>query len=303
MNETIETRELFVLDGLDLNTRGTYHKTHDNRCGAQLNLIEPKRIGILFLNSASPTRAEYSDAAVYLADSFAEYGYPSFRLDLPGFGDSEGDTPTELLGFISHGGYASIASVKIRELLARFNLSGVVLVGQCAGAVSAIYTADAISGCRGLVLLDPYFHLPHSMSPKIRGQLHLLILQSRLGGVLRRTHGLLKEIRLFLRGNVPPENANLPLLRRWKEVACRGLPILILKVPSGKAHDMKPRIGEFDYVKYILGLAGRRNEVIIKLLDGADHSFTSLQSRVIVRQRTEEWLNTYFPLVKYEGVW
>src|SRR5271170_7820384 len=141
MKETIETRELVVLDGLDVIIRGTYHKTYYDGFGAQSNLIERNRIGVLFLNSISPTRAAHGDSAVYWADSFAERGYPSFRLDLPGFGDSEGDPPTELLGFINQRGHASIASVKIRELVTRFNLSGVVIVGQCADGVLALYTA------------------------------------------------------------------------------------------------------------------------------------------------------------------
>jgi len=295
MKETIEARELIVLDGLDVIIRGTYHKTRDDSSSARSSLNKRDRIGVLFLNSLSPTRAEHGDSAVYLADSFAEVGYPSFRLDLPGFGDSDGDTPAELLGFINQGGYACIASAKIRELAIRFNLSGVVIVGQCAGAVSAIYTAASIKGCMGLVLLDPYFHLPQSINPKIRGKMQLWALQSRLGGMLSKIQGILKEISLSVRGAAPPENANLPLLCRWKEVASTGLPILILKASSWKTSDIKPRVDGFDYLKYVRELAGRRSQVVIKVLDGADHYFASRLGRMIVRQRTEQWLNACFP--------
>src|SRR5271155_4065380 len=114
MKETSETRELIVLDGMDVIIRGTYHTPYsfDERAIP----IRRDRIGVLFLNSLSTTRATDGDSAVYLAESFAERGYPSFRLDLPGFGDSEGDPPTELLNSINEWGFASIASVKIREL-------------------------------------------------------------------------------------------------------------------------------------------------------------------------------------------
>jgi pimeloyl-ACP methyl ester carboxylesterase len=297
MKETIATRELVVLDGLDIVLRGTYHKAPDDGSVAQ---IGQERVGLLFLNGLSATRAGNGDSAVYWADSFAEHGYPSFRLDLPGFGDSEGDPPADWLGFINQGGYAAIASAKIRELVARFNLSGVVMVGHCAGAVSAIYTAAASRECRGLVLMDPYFHLPQTIRPKILQQLNLWALQSRFGGLLSNIYGRLKEIRLLLRPDLPPENANFPLLRRWTELASTGLPILILKAPGWKTSGTKPRVGEFDYFKHVLELAGRRSQVVVKVVDGANHSFANRLGRAAVRQHTERWLNACFPLVKHE---
>ena len=149
MQEATEARELFVLEGLDITVRGTYHKTIDERAGTKAESSQRDRIGVLFLNSLSPTRAGKGDSAVYWADSFAERGYPCFRVDLPWFGDSDGDPSTELLSFINGGGYASIVTSIARDLTSRFRLSGVVLVGLCAGAVTAIYTAAVSKECRG----------------------------------------------------------------------------------------------------------------------------------------------------------
>ncbi len=258
MNEAIEERELIVLDGLGGLIRGTYHRVSDSNYGEEADPIAQDRVGILFLNSTSPTRAANGDAAVYLADSFAECGYPSFRIDLPGFGDSEGDPTEDLIGFINRGGYASIASAKVRQLMLRYSLSGVVIVGHCAGSVSALYTAAASKECRGLVLIGPYFYLPQAISPaKIQKQRKFAALQrifQRLSNkILRR----LNDIRLLLRGGELPENANYPLLRSWKKVASEGLPILILKGVERKAPGVKSRTGEFDYLGYVLRLAGR----------------------------------------------
>ena len=297
MKEAIEERELIVLDGLGGLIRGTYHKASDENGGEEASPIAQDRVGVLFLNSTSPTRAANGDAAVYLADSFAKCGYPSFRIDLPGFGDSEGDPTEDLIGFINRGGYASIASAKVSELVARFNLSGVVIVGHCAGSVSALFTAAASRECRGVVLIGPYFYLPQAIGPaKTRKQPELSDLQRHFRRFSSKISGLVKEIRLSLRGSGLPENANYPLLRSWKKVASKGLPILILKGPDRKATGMKPRAGEFDYLKYVLRIAGRRSQVTVKVTDGANNAFANRQGRAAVRQHTEQWLNACFPI-------
>src|ERR1700758_2148609 len=114
MDQAIEGRELVTLDGLGVLLRGTFHKPHPSKdAGAKLNRLKP--LGILFLNSLSLPRAATGDSAVYWAESLAGRGYPSFRFDLPGLGDTAGDVPNELLNFINAGGFASIAGDKVKE--------------------------------------------------------------------------------------------------------------------------------------------------------------------------------------------
>ncbi len=293
MKTSVDARELIVLDGLNVQVRATYHKPDENSPGWNPGA---DRIGVVFLSGLSATRAAHGDAAVYWADSFAKLGYPSFRLDLPGYGDSDGNPPPEWLDFITKGGYASIASAKMAELTARYNLSGLVLAGHCAGAVSALFIAAASRECKGLLLLDPYFHIPPRLSAKIRQQIHFWSIQSRLGAALRATYELLKSIRLSLRGKGLPENANVSLLGLWKDLTSSGLPVLILQAPVRKSAGLTSKVGEFDYLDYCLKLAGRRSQVIVKLMGDANHSFANQLGRVAVRQEAEVWLNTYFPL-------
>jgi pimeloyl-ACP methyl ester carboxylesterase len=284
MNAATETRQLITLHGLGGLVRGTHHQAE----GAS---TERERTGILILNSLSPTRAAAGDSAVYWADSFAKSGYPTFRIDMPGFGDSDGNPPPELLTFINSGGYGPIASALMRELSEQFGLSGVIVVGLCAGAVSALYTAGASKQCRGLVLLDPYFHLPLPARSWLWQKLTGRISRTALGRLVTRGYDRFTDLRLSLRRNPMPENANLPLLRCWKMVASARLPILLLKAPT-----TKPRGEEFDYLKYICEQAGSNSRVVVKVVEGAGHTFSNRVGRDGVRQVAEGWLNLYFPL-------
>jgi pimeloyl-ACP methyl ester carboxylesterase len=297
MDQAIEGRELITLDRDGVIVRGTFHRPSRSGSGSEPGAGTGNRIGVVFLNSLSLPRAATGDSAVYWAESFADCGYPSFRLDLPGLGDTSGDIPLELLNFINVGGYASITARKIDEMVERFHLLGVVLVGHCAGTVSAIYAAAAGSGkCKGLVLLDPYFHLPQAKRPKVRRGLSDWALKSRIGGALSNIYDRVRDSVLIPRRNTPPRNANFGLLGRWKEVASTGLPILFLKAPARKARGTKPRVGEFDYLKYVLGLAGRNSKVVVELIEGTDHSFANRLGRAAVRRHTERWLTSHFPM-------
>jgi pimeloyl-ACP methyl ester carboxylesterase len=273
MNEAIETRELFSIEGFDGVIRGTRHKSRNEIIGAESKVNDRNRVGIVFVNSMSPTRAANGDSAVYFADSFAERGYPSFRVDLPGFGDSDGDPSAELHAYINRGGYASIASVVISDLVRRFHLPGVVLVGHCAGTVSAIFAAGASRDCKGLILMAPYFYLPQVVKSQSQQQAHLL----------PDEHDL-------------PTNANLPLLRCWEDLSSRGLPILILNKPERKSAEMKARARTFDYLEYVVKLAASRNRIDLRLAEGSDHSFSNRSGRTAVRHHVEGWLDVSFPL-------
>lgn len=302
MNKAIEYRELIVLSGHGSTVHGTYHKVRNGTSTAKLNFAQPKPVGILFLNSLFLPRTATGDSAVFWAECFAQCGYPTFRIDLPGLGDSDAPFNTSLLDYINAGGYEEIASKKIEELVNQFDLAGIVVVGHCAGAVSAIFAGAASKDCKGLILMDPYFFLPQQMKKsKAWKRLVRWGAESRIGGLLSSLYDRLKKARLLLRGSQPPGNANFPLLQRWKEAAgTRGLPVLYFKAPGRKAAGTKPRTGEFDYLQHLLTLAGRRAKVTVQLVEDTDHSFANSAGREAVRQSTELWLGTHFPCARHE---
>ncbi len=296
MRGAIETRELITVNVDGMRLRGTYHKSHDQSSDSRPERHESSRIGILFLNSGFVPRASAGDAAVYWADSFAECGYPSFRFDLPGLGDSDGDVPMKRLDFtalVNAGYYALSVSVIAKNLTERFHLSGVVLAGHCAGAVSAIHAAGQSENVKGLVLLDPYFFCVTPERTNVREELSRWVTRNKLAGELSKVYGLLKKFTSSYKRNSLPGNTNLPLIRGWSRLTSWGLPMLVLN-----ASDPRPNPGEFDYLSYLQGRSGGGRHVVVKFIEGTNHSFADDVGRTAVRTHIEHWLNSYFPLIE-----
>jgi len=289
----IPTRQIVTLsvDGNCL--YGTYHKAYDST-SALGSPDESNRVGVLFLNPGFLPRA--SPSAVYWAESFAKSGYPAFRFDLPGLGDSAGDIPERMLDHVSAGGYGPVLSAIVKQLAERFGLSGVVLMGLCSGAVTALFTAAITQECAGVVLMDPYFFLPQERM-KIRNELSRWATWSRLGGFVSDIYHRVRHMRQLFRRNKLPGNANRPLLRCWTKLTSGRVPILILKAPAVKTRGIKPRVGEFDYLEYLQANSGRNSRVTVEFIEGTNHSFADPVGIEAVRQHTEAWLNECFPVL------
>ena len=299
MIEAIKTRELITLQSSGAILRATCHWPAETDWGLQKDRKE--NIGVLFLNSMSLPRCATGDSAVYWAESFAACGYPSFRIDMAGLGDSDGDIPDDLLAEINSGEYAKPLPSLIKDLVKRFDLSGLVIVGLCAGAVSTIFAAAASKECKGLVLLDPFFHLPKMVRSQAREGLAEWTSKSSFGGFARKAYHRLKAIRRSLRRNALPANANRPLLKDWEKIASRKTPVLLFKAPGLDSPNTKRNEDDFDYIEYVLKLAGPRNEVRVQSIAGTDHSFANRMGRAAVSEHVERWLGTHFPLTRPES--
>jgi pimeloyl-ACP methyl ester carboxylesterase len=265
------TRELITLDVAGGRILGTFHKPHAHRSAST------PPIGVLFMHPGTLPRSAYGDAAVFWADAFAARGYPCFRFDLPGLGDSNGELPEKLLDFqssVNEGEYAIMVPPLTHTIVGRFNLAGVVLVGLCAGAVTALYAAAVDEHVKGLVLMDPYFNLQGERTrPSGAGAFDA-------DGKDAQTSGWQANL---------PSTANFTLIRCWNRVAASKRPILVLRSSSSK-----PKSGAFDYLGHLLQESRRGSSVGSISIDGTNHSFAEYGGKEAVRQHAEHWLNVNF---------
>ncbi len=310
MKAAIETREVITVGaGGELRLRGTYHKPHEAKFDSRPESDEENTIGILFVSAGVSPRAAPGDSAVYWSDSLAKLDYRSFRFDLPGLGDSDGDLSAKEIDFdslVNEGAFGPVVSGMADQLVERFHLRGVVIIGHCAGAVTALYAAAANNRIKGIVLLDPYFHVQQESAVQnvlVRSQLRIVreivgdrpepsILREaavKLLSCIRNIYHRLEHIRRFVRRKRLPSAANLPLIRCWSQLATSGLPMLVLGSPLST-----PKPGEFDYVRDLQPLSDRNCRISVRLIERATHSFSERHSKEAVLKYAEQWLSASF---------
>ena len=119
----------------------------------------PRPIGILMLSFGQQPRSWVGDLGVAVADQVSAAGYPTFRFDMPGLGDSPGELPVHLEVLwrsIQEGAHEPMARALVRELRRRFALPGLVVGGFCGGAVTAAFAIDPNRrDAVGLFMLEP----------------------------------------------------------------------------------------------------------------------------------------------------
>jgi pimeloyl-ACP methyl ester carboxylesterase len=246
------------------------------------------------VNSGFHPRAGSADTAVQWADSFAKFGYPCFRFDLPGLGDSDGHLPPNVLDFldlVNAAHYAPVLSDLAKSLCERFRLAGVVLMGHCAGGVSALFTASVSKHIKGVVVLNPYFHEEDARTTTIRNEFRSWIPESRIAGALSRLYDRFKYIRRMIVKNRLPPNANSRLIRSFKQLASAGTPVLFLQAVASNQ-----RVGDFDYVAHIQRSARRVQRIEVKRVENTNHSFFKGTGKTAVEEYALTWLDRWFPL-------
>lgn len=254
-------------------------------------------LAFLFFNAGHVPREGHAGTIARVADQLAASGFPAYRFDLPGLGDSPGEIPAGLEEFffsVHDGAFAPAALQIARAVIKRSACSRLVLGGLCGGAATALFVAEeAPELVAGLVALEPEFVRPGGVAPQeLRGKLsnraswlRLLTGHSQYSERLR----FVSRLVLPLAGRwLLPAEANRALVWSYRALVRRGVPCLIMLAEG------KPRELFYDQLNKLL-FRGKPGAQVTEIpILNTNHIFTSGGAAERIVQEVGEWAERSF---------
>jgi pimeloyl-ACP methyl ester carboxylesterase len=275
---------------------GTYHHPRSG-LGASSGLEGADSPAFLFLNSGHMPRDGHASLVARMAEHVARLGYPSFRLDLPGLGDSPGQLPESLesLFQMMHDGcHVEPALAAARDIRRRYGFDTLVLGGLCAAAGTSLLAAARSPECvAGIVALElelfrPVAEVPLELGAAVRSRaawLRLLTGHSRLNRVVPPIRGLVPG---WLGRMLLPAHTDRPLVDALADFVARQKPLLLMMSAGNR------RAAFFDQVRGVV--LGRRAARSLRLCEipGTNHIFTTGAAHEVVLERLGAWSREHF---------
>ena len=300
---------------------------HDNdSCLLLQNKQDSQRIGVLLLSFGQQPRSWVGDLGSSIADRLEALGYPTFRFDMPGLGDSPGYIPVyleDLWREILLGAHEPLLHGLCEHLTRHFSLKGLVVGGFCGGAVTALYAINARSPLiLGLVLLEPEMAMVRISSSSVAqtpAPLTVDAYHNSINLILRRVSSLDSWRRLFTgkadfnywlklwyalldysvrklktvghRTKVLPQETNHRMLNSWQIARRLRIPTLTISVGS-------PNRRKY-YGAY--GLESGVNDQTSNLrwveIPNTTHAMLTGGAKEAVGKHIESWITETFPFV------
>jgi hypothetical protein len=262
------------------------------------------------LNPGPAPRSGNSDLSVHIGERLAMRGFPVFRFDFAGLGDSSGPTSTDLDAYWSEvltGRNDDATAALIERIHGEFGIARVLVGGLCAAALPSVRAlAGATIAPAGLLLLEPDFRTAVAMKPDGPRPTAALGLLGKRSAGLRRTLSTLgakrgggfaraaRPLQALLRnalelriGATLPRDANLPLITLWQESLKHGVPSLVVVAKGQKAdHDVTQILASMP--SHTLGA------VSCERVPGTNHLFTAAGGRDSILDVLERWVIARF---------
>jgi pimeloyl-ACP methyl ester carboxylesterase len=254
-------------------------------------------LGFLFFNAGHVPREGHAGTITRVADRLASLGFPVYRFDLPGLGDSPGEIPAGLEDFFQavHDGIFTPAALQItRQVIERSGCARLVLGGLCGGAATALFVAgEEPEIIAGLIALEPEFLRPGGVDPqdlkaKLTSRaswLRMLTGHSRYSDRFRLLSGLILP---FVGRWLLPAEANRTLIDSLRGILRRRVPVLVMLAEG------KPRELFYDQLSKLL-LRGRSGAHVTQIaIPNTNHIFTSGGAADRIVREVGDWADRVF---------
>lgn len=259
---------------------------------------QPSETGVLVVVGGPQYRVGSHRQFLLLSRRLAAAGYPVFRFDVRGMGDSSGaqrrfDALSEDIGAAIDAFMTACPSVR-----------KVVIWGLCDAASAALIYVDATKDARlaGLILLNPWVrseaslaqtHIKHYYGNRLmQKEFWLKLLTGRLS-VFKSVRGLLRSVSLARGTSATPGSVERTFQERMIE-GWKCVPGPVLLILSGQDYTAMEFL---DYAAangdWSAQLAG--NRVTRVDLHEADHTFSSAAFRAAVEDASIAWLSRISP--------
>lgn len=251
-------------------------------------------IGVLVVVGGPQYRVGCHRQFLLLSRRVAAAGYPVFRFDYRGMGDSSGEK-RDFDAVSEDIGAAIDAFLSVRP-----TVKSVVLWGLCDGASASLIYADASKDARiaGLILLNPWVrsevslaqtHIKHYYGNRLmQKEFWLKLLTGKLR-VVRSIRGLVSSLLLARGSSGKQEDGSRSFQQRMAD-GWKAMPGKVLLILSGQDYTAMEFL---DYAssssEWSELIAGKR-VTRIDIAD-ADHTFSTAGFRAVVEDESIKWLS------------